>query len=330
MRGGRNKFGPMYKRDRARKLQIMRQRQLAIQTLRGSLGEGGLPISYNSPLPPTSSTTSQQILSSAGLPTNNNTFNNLHIKQEIQIPQVSSLTSSPDSSTSPIAQALGQALGAGGHHHHNTSNLTQTNETGKWSGGGGNSGTTTNVSDKYGFDNSNSGLIGNETVGGLLGGPEGGVLTTTIGCSSSNSNSASVGGNNNNSNSSTGGVTNVGGGTTTTSTATTTTTTSTSGSTSYKISPLIREFVNAVDDREWQNSLYNLLQNQTYNQCEVDLFELMCKVLDQNLFSQVDWARNSVFFKDLKVSYITSFFFKQLNKGMGVFFYSIDCSLILL
>jgi len=31
------------------------------------------------------------------------------------------------------------------------------------------------------------------------------------------------------------------------------------------------------------------------------LFELMCKVLDQNLFSQVDWARNSVFFKDLKV-----------------------------
>jgi nuclear receptor subfamily 5 group A protein 3 len=56
-----------------------------------------------------------------------------------------------------------------------------------------------------------------------------------------------------------------------------------------------------VDDREWQKSLYELLQNQTYNQCEVDLFELMCKVLDQNLFSQVDWARNSVFFKDLKV-----------------------------
>lgn len=69
-----------------------------------------------------------------------------------------------------------------------------------------------------------------------------------------------------------------------------------------KISPMIREFVSTLDDREWQNSLFNLLQNQTYNQCEVDLFELMCKVLDQNLFSQVDWARNSVFFKDLKVS----------------------------
>ncbi|ERL90382.1 hypothetical protein D910_07731 [Dendroctonus ponderosae] len=68
-----------------------------------------------------------------------------------------------------------------------------------------------------------------------------------------------------------------------------------------KVSPMIRDFVQAVDDREWQNSLYNLLQNQTYNQCEVDLFELMCKVLDQNLFSQVDWARNSIFFKDLKV-----------------------------
>lgn len=69
-----------------------------------------------------------------------------------------------------------------------------------------------------------------------------------------------------------------------------------------KASPLIRDFVQAIDDREWQNSLYNLLQSQTYNQCEVDLFELMCKVLDQNLFSQVDWARNSIFFKDLKVS----------------------------
>jgi nuclear receptor subfamily 5 group A protein 3 len=33
----------------------------------------------------------------------------------------------------------------------------------------------------------------------------------------------------------------------------------------------------------------------------VDLFELMCKVIDQSLFAQVDWARNSIFFKDLKV-----------------------------
>lgn len=75
------------------------------------------------------------------------------------------------------------------------------------------------------------------------------------------------------------------------------------GPPSSKASPLIRDFVQAIDDREWQNSLYGLLQSQTYNQCEVDLFELMCKVLDQNLFSQVDWARNSIFFKDLKVGY---------------------------
>ena len=27
----------------------------------------------------------------------------------------------------------------------------------------------------------------------------------------------------------------------------------------------------------------------------------MCKVLDQNLFAQVDWARNSYYFKELKV-----------------------------
>ena len=35
----------------------------------------------------------------------------------------------------------------------------------------------------------------------------------------------------------------------------------------------------------------------------MDLFELMCKVLDQNLFAQVDWARNSYYFKELKVGY---------------------------
>lgn len=64
---------------------------------------------------------------------------------------------------------------------------------------------------------------------------------------------------------------------------------------------MIREFVQSIDDREWQTSLFSLLQSQSYNQCEVDLFELMCKVLDQNLFSQVDWARNTIFFKDLKV-----------------------------
>lgn len=68
MRGGRNKFGPMYKRDRARKLQIMRQRQLAIQTLRGSAdgGNGLTPSGY------------QQ------------SAYHMSIKQEIQIPQVGS------------------------------------------------------------------------------------------------------------------------------------------------------------------------------------------------------------------------------------------------
>lgn len=72
---------------------------------------------------------------------------------------------------------------------------------------------------------------------------------------------------------------------------------------------MIREFVQSVDDREWQSQLFSLLQNQSYNQCEVDLFELMCKVLDQNLFSQVDWARNTIFFKDLKVRLCIHFLF---------------------
>lgn len=201
MRGGRNKFGPMYKRDRARKLQMMRQRQIAVQTIRGSaysLGDG-VTLSY---------------------PGGSSPFASLHhIKQEIQIPQVSSLTSSPDSSPSPIAVALGQAgLGS----------LALTTQ-----------------------------------------GPAQSQQTTPGPSNSEHKpwpqNPAPP-------------------------------------SQPAKISPMIRDFVQSVDDREWQNSLYGLLQNQTYNQCEVDLFELMCKVLDQNLFSQVDWARNSVFFKDLKVS----------------------------
>lgn len=74
------------------------------------------------------------------------------------------------------------------------------------------------------------------------------------------------------------------------------------GGSNGKVPPLIREFLSSLDDKEWQAELYKLLQNQSFNQVEVDLFELLCKVLDHNLFAQVDWARNSYYFKELKVS----------------------------
>lgn len=102
----------MYKRDRARKLQILRQRQLALQAIRGSIGGGSSSSG-------TAADGVQSQLSPTGYP-----YTNMHIKQEIQIPQVilislnlfienypsilskvSSLTSSPDSSPSPM---LGQ------------------------------------------------------------------------------------------------------------------------------------------------------------------------------------------------------------------------------
>lgn len=97
MRGGRNKFGPMYKRDRARKLQLLRQRQLAAQQARsqGLIVSDVVPLTYGSG---NSGYLNQGIAS---------------IKQEIQIPQVSSLTSSPDSSPSPLA-SLGMVNGGGG------------------------------------------------------------------------------------------------------------------------------------------------------------------------------------------------------------------------
>ncbi|XP_019760699.1 nuclear hormone receptor FTZ-F1 isoform X4 [Dendroctonus ponderosae] len=221
MRGGRNKFGPMYKRDRARKLQLLRQRQLAVQTLQGSQVSSNVMYSNQPGTSP---------------------FGSLHIKQEIQIPQVSSLTSSPDSSPSPIAVALGQV----------NSQMQQL------------SGNTPSTLQIVGVP---SGPTQNPSIDQKLWGAANSTTTSPHSLSPKsfqfNSMAPNVPQN--------------------------------------KVSPMIRDFVQAVDDREWQNSLYNLLQNQTYNQCEVDLFELMCKVLDQNLFSQVDWARNSIFFKDLKV-----------------------------
>ncbi|CAG9763049.1 unnamed protein product [Ceutorhynchus assimilis] len=220
MRGGRNKFGPMYKRDRARKLQIMRQRQLAAQTLRGS------------------QLSSDSMYSQPGT----SPFANIHIKQEIQIPQVSSLTSSPDSSPSPIAVALGQV----------SSQMQLSNTTGQPALQI--VGVPSNQTQNPNIDQKLWGAANSTTTSPHSLSPKSFQFDTVV-----------------------------------------------PGVPQNKVSPLIRDFVQAIDDREWQNSLYGLLQSQTYNQCEVDLFELMCKVLDQNLFSQVDWARNSIFFKDLKV-----------------------------
>lgn len=203
MRGGRNKFGPMYKRDRARKLQMMRQRQIAVQTLRGSLSDGGLVLGFSSP------------------------YASVPVKQEIQIPQVSSLTSSPESSPGPALLAAQQPQPPPPPAHD------------KWEAPSPHSASP----DAFAFDGS----------------------ATTAATPSSTAEATST--------------------------------------ETLRVSPMIREFVQTIDDREWQNSLFGLLQSQTYNQCEVDLFELMCKVLDQNLFSQVDWARNTVFFKYLKVNF---------------------------
>ena len=73
------------------------------------------------------------------------------------------------------------------------------------------------------------------------------------------------------------------------------------GGSGGKMPAILREFLSSLDDKEWQSELYKLLQSQSFNQVEVDLFELLCKVLDHNLFAQVDWARNSFYFKELKV-----------------------------
>merc|ERR1719471_1184575 len=118
MRGGRNKFGPMYKRDRAKKLQRLRHHGPGHSPGGGGNGSGmvgyggsqqNTPASYMSPI---------------------------HIKQEddktIQIPQVTSMTSSPDSSPSPQLNAFGN--GPAGHG----SEIVAVLAGGAGSGGGGN------------------------------------------------------------------------------------------------------------------------------------------------------------------------------------------------
>jgi len=233
MRGGRNKFGPMYKRDRARKLQfsnchspmqVLRQRQLS----HGGATMGSNTI-YGNPITTSSSWPS----------------NPIHIKQEIQIPQVSSLTSSPDSSPSPnmmgsvsvqshlaSQQPLAPMSGNNMAQHQDPTKSIQ------WQIS--TSVAPASVSKDFNYisqTSGSSGLVSTASPGPVQG----------------------------------------------------------------KMPPPIRDFLKSLDDQEWQSSLYTLLQNQTFNQVEVDLFELMCKVLDQNLFAQVDWARNSYYFKELKV-----------------------------
>jgi len=261
MRGGRNKFGPMYKRDRARKLQFSNCHNPALQALRGQRGQmsghpmvsPGLPNMYGGNSTPStlSSNTSQHW----------NGSNPIHIKQEIQIPQVSSLTSSPDSSPSPGMMGVSQSMMSNQQLIPGMS--SQQMQGGQGGGGGGGGQQQQQATD-----------------------PTKSVqwqITTSLAQATANKQEFSY---------STSGPSMRSGGLVAT---------ASSGPVQGKPSPQIQEFIKSLDDAEWQSSLYSLLQNQTFNQVEVDLFELMCKVLDQNLFAQVDWARNSYYFKELKL-----------------------------
>merc|ERR1719350_2749911 len=260
MRGGRNKFGPMYKRDRARKLQFSNCHNPALQALRGQRGQmsahpmvsPGLPNMYagNSSPSALSNNTSQHW----------NGSNPIHIKQEIQIPQVSSLTSSPDSSPSPGMMGVSQSMMS---NQQLIPGMSSQQMQGQGGGGGGAQQQQQQAND-----------------------PTKSVqwqITTSLAQATANKQEFSY---------STSGPSMRSGGLVAT---------ASSGPVQGKPSPQIQEFIKSLDDQEWQSSLYSLLQNQSFNQVEVDLFELMCKVLDQNLFAQVDWARNSYYFKELKV-----------------------------
>nr|XP_046914717.1 nuclear hormone receptor FTZ-F1-like [Dermatophagoides farinae] len=276
MRGGRNKFGPMYKRDRARRLQILRQKQLskAHHVVGGgnSLGPPTTILPGSAAAAAAAANEALNFLNAAPGSHGGSIFDG--VKPElIQIPQLSSSTSSPDSSPSPgstagvaaaaaAAAAAGQlpnavaaAAAAAGHPHFMSPLVPSTLQQ--------------QSSNLAGANLSQSMMsAGDQHV--MKWGPNG------PGPSNMSANNTGPSGK--------------------------------SGlqqqhyDTKLVMPPLIRELqLSMLDDKEWQSQLFSLLQNQTYNQCEVDLFELMCKVIDQSLFAQVDWARNSIFFKDLKV-----------------------------
>ena len=108
MRGGRNKFGPMYKRDRARKLQVMRHRSTPMPCINIYTGAG-------TPTPASSSSGGNAGSNSLNGNGQSTMYTSpLHIKQEIQIPQVTSMTSSPDSSPSPVQLPHGLTMSTSG------------------------------------------------------------------------------------------------------------------------------------------------------------------------------------------------------------------------
>jgi len=250
MRGGRNKFGPMYKRDRARKLQVMRNRNVVPSvSLAGiNLYTGG-----------TSNNASSSSLSSSNHQPTLYTPQ-LHIKQEIQIPQVTSMTSSPDSSPSPVQLPHGLTMSATGNSNNSGGGLSTqgqiiAQQTDPSTGG-------------IQWQISTSPNSGSREFSFGSGSAAGGSSSATMGNLPLNGNNTGSGG----------------------------------ASNSGKMPSILRDFLNSLDDEEWKNELYKLLQSQSFNQVEVDLFELLCKVLDQNLFAQVDWARNSFYFRELEVN----------------------------
>lgn len=284
MRGGRNKFGPMYKRDRARKLQLLRQKQMAAQQARASCQMGNEVVGS---IPTSAGVNASLSYSPSGGPGTplygSPSGNGVQIKQElIQIPQLSSSTSSPDSSPSPLPNtALCGTTGsisngpvgpagismvhsspAGTHHqshpHHSShQSQAQTAPSSEHHKLSWTPHTPTTPTSSTPSPHTNASPKAFQYDVAAVGQASGSNAT------SANSSTATLVG---------------------------------------KIPAVIREIqCSAIDDKEWQSQLFGLLNNQTYNQCEVDLFELMCKVLDQSLFAQVDWARNSIFFKDLKV-----------------------------
>ncbi|XP_076359754.1 nuclear hormone receptor FTZ-F1-like [Tachypleus tridentatus] len=240
MRGGRNKFGPMYKRERARKLQLLRQKQMMQFQCLPSQCEMAPSSSFLSPS--LSATVTAPYMYSPE-PT--------QVKQElIQIPQLSSSTSSADSSSLLVLSTTTQSHISlptqltNNYHQSSDPYLTDISKT-TWM-------------TAHNSPNSASNSIVHHSA----------YLPKPYYCDPGPSSAGPVplltGGN--------------------------------------KIPELICELqMSLLDDKNWQSLLFGLLQNQTYNQCEVDLFELMCKVIDQFLFAQVDWARNTIFFRDLKV-----------------------------
>ena len=240
MRGGRNKFGPMYKRDRALKQQAIRQQQQILATCQMRLANGLDPFSGSSDPQDVKPDPALLMSISNSIAYNVNSMS-LDLKDSVPVPTSSysgSTIPSPSSESSP--RDLRLPGGQGMSVPQSPSELSSDSQGAAFNSGhsqGGNTGMSSSFSNYHSFYQA---VPHPATV------------------------------------------------------------------------PLLPQLIvdlksSALDEREIKNKLLNFVDSEfghdelTLTNYSLKLLRLLCRLTDQLLFLMVEWARTSIFFRELKV-----------------------------